>query len=134
MLIVEFEENEEQLFRQTMEWLATKLNNSSIHINSNNAELHIDPFTRIVTTKDGITVHLSAKEFDLLYFLFLHKGIVFTKEQLYENVWGYEYISHGSNLTSFIRKLRTKIEPTPDRPQYIITVWGVGYKFNEKKP
>lgn len=43
-------------------------------------------------------------------------------------------MTDGSNLTSFIRKLRKKIEPAPDNPQYIITVWGVGYKFNEEKP
>jgi DNA-binding response OmpR family regulator len=96
--------------------------------------LHINPFTRSVTIDNHTPVHLSAKEFDLLYFLFTHKGIVFTQEQLYANVWGYEYLSHGSNLTSFIRKLRIKIEPIPENPQYIITVWGVGYKFNEKKP
>lgn len=57
-----------------------------------------------------------------------------SKEQLYENVWGNEDIFNASNLTSFIRKLRKKIEPVPDKPRYIITVWGVGYKFNEEKP
>lgn len=77
---------------------------------------------------------MTAKQFDLLYFLYSHRGQVFTKEQLYEKVWGYEDVIDGSNLTSFIRKLRKKIEPVPDNPQYIITVWGVGYKFNEEKP
>lgn len=78
---------------------------------------------------------LSSKlsRFDLLYFLFCHKGQVFTKDQLYENIWGYNYISDAKNLTSFIRKLRKKIEPFPDCPQYILTVWGVGYKFNEER-
>lgn len=75
---------------------------------------------------------MTAKEFDLLYFLFSHKGQVFSKEQLYENVWGYEHILCASNMTSFIRKLRLKIEPDPANPQYILTVWGVGYKFNEE--
>lgn len=69
-----------------------------------------------------------------MYFLYSHRGQVFSKEQLYENVWGYDNISDSSNLTSFIRKLRKKIEPNPDKPQYIITVWGVGYKFSEEKP
>lgn len=77
---------------------------------------------------------MTAKEFDLLYFLFCHKEQVFTKDQLYENVWGFYNAPKGSNLTSFIRKLRKKIEPFPDNPQYILTVWGVGYKFNEEKP
>ena len=54
---------------------------------------------------------------------------MFSKEQLYENVWGYDDMPASGNLTSFIRKLRKKVEP-----QYIITVWGVGYKFSEEKP
>ncbi|WP_083790641.1 winged helix-turn-helix domain-containing protein [[Clostridium] hylemonae] len=70
----------------------------------------------------------------MLYFLFCHKGLVFTKEQLYESIWGFNNAPEGSDLTSFIRKLRKKIEPFPDSPQYILTVWGVGYKFNEEKP
>ncbi|EQE85393.1 winged helix-turn-helix domain-containing protein [Clostridioides difficile] len=52
---------------------------------------------------------MTAKEFDLLYFLFCHKEQVFTKDQLYENVWGFYNAPKGSNLTSFIRKLRKKI-------------------------
>ncbi|CAG9701671.1 winged helix-turn-helix domain-containing protein [Clostridium neonatale] len=60
--------------------------------------------------KNGVKKLLSAKEFDLLYFLYLHKGQVFTKEQLYENVWGFDSIPiNTSNLSSFIRKLRKKI-------------------------
>lgn len=53
----------------------------------------------------------------------MHKGQVFTKERLYENIWGFHHMSDVSNLTSFIRKLRKKIEPDPDNPIYIITVW-----------
>ena len=75
-------------------------------------------------------MYLTSKQFDLLFFLYRHKGQVFTKEQIYENVWGYDNAPDASNLTSFIRKLRLKIEPHPDNPQYIITVWGVGYKFS----
>lgn len=92
----------------------------------------INPFTRLIIDKHNNQISLTAKEFDLLYFLYSHKGQVFSKEQLYENVWGYDDISVSSNLTSFIRKLRRKIEPDPDNPIYIITVWGVGYKFSEK--
>ncbi|MDN9572387.1 winged helix-turn-helix domain-containing protein [Clostridioides difficile] len=95
---------------------------------------HIDIYKRTVTN-NGREIYLTAKEFDLLYFLYSHKGQVFTKEQLYEKVWGYEDIADGKNLTSFIRKLRIKIEPDPSNPQYIMTVWGVGYKFSgEEKP
>lgn len=80
-------------------------------------------------TKKGECIYLTAKEFDLLYFLFCHKGQVFTKDQLYENVWGFHNAPEGSNLTSFIRKLRKKIEPFPDNPHYTLTVWGVGYNI-----
>lgn len=97
--------------------------------------LIINPYTRIVTDKSGRTIYLTAKEFDLLYFLSSHKGQVFTKEQIYEKVWRHDNAPDASNLSSFIRKLRLKIEPHPDNPRYIITVWGVGYKFSgEEKP
>ena len=80
-------------------------------------------------------VFLSHYEFDILLLLVNHPGWVFTKEQIYENVWGYDNAPDASNLSSFIRKLRLKIEPQPDNPRYIITVWGVGYKFSgEEKP
>lgn len=74
-----------------------------------------------------------SKEFDILYFLISHKEQVFTKEQIYENVWGYDYPADPNNLTSFIRKLRKKIEPEPDRPRYIVIVRGVGYKYTENE-
>ncbi len=107
---------------------------TSFYIKQQVQEFSIDPYTRTYVNDNGKSVYLTAKEFDLLYFLYSHKGQVFTKEQLYEKVWGYEDVIDGKNLTSFIRKLRIKIEPTPDKPQYIITVWGVGYKFSEEKP
>lgn len=63
----------------------------------------------------------------------MHKGQVFTKKQIYENVWGFENMPlNTSNLPLFIRKLRRKIAPHPDNPKYIVTVWGVGYKFSDK--
>lgn len=97
-------------------------------------DFSINPFTRNFTNDAGQEIYLTAKEFDLFYFLFCYKGQVFAKEQLYENIWGYHNAPEGSNLTSFIRKLRKKIEPSPNNPQYIVTVWGVGYKFNKGKP
>lgn len=134
ILIVEFTESEEALFKQTVEWLSSKLNISPTLIKQEIRDFHIDCYTRTFINEDGKSIYLTAKEFDLLYFLFCHKGQVFTKDQLYENVWGFHNAPEGNNLTSFIRKLRKKIEPFPDNPQYILTVWGVGYKFNEEKP
>ncbi|MDN9460447.1 winged helix-turn-helix domain-containing protein [Clostridioides difficile] len=134
ILVISLSDNDEQIFNQTVKWLSDKLNCSAVVLEPQQQGFSIDPYTRTFITEYGKIVYLTAKEFDLLYFLYSHKGQVFTKEQLYEKVWGYEDMTDGSNLTSFIRKLRKKIEPTPDNPQYIITVWGVGYKFNEEKP
>lgn len=73
----------------------------------------LNPYTRIAKDKNDNEIFLTAKEFDLLYFLISHKEQVSTKEQIYENVWGYDYPADPNNLTSFIRKLRKKIEPEP---------------------
>lgn len=77
-------------------------------------------------------VNLTPKEFDILYFLVQNRGEVFTKEQIYRAVWSEDYLLDDSNIMAFIRKLRKKIEPNPDAPQYILTVWGIGYKFNDQ--
>lgn len=132
--MVSFTDNEEQIFQQTVEWLSSKFAVVSAIITKQAKNFDLNPYTRTFTDHAGNTLYLTAKEFDLLYFLTTHKGQVFTKEQLYENVWGYDNVSDANNLTSFIRKLRKKIEPDPDNPQYILTVWGVGYKFSEEKP
>ena len=135
ILIVEFTDKEEAMFYQITDWLTKYLCTSPVLIKKQSHSLSINPYTRIVTDQSGRTIYLTAKEFDLLYFLSSHKGQVFTKEQIYENVWGYDNAPDASNLSSFIRKLRLKIEPHPDNPRYIITVWGVGYKFSgEEKP
>lgn len=121
------------MFKQTVEWLSSNLDSTPTFIKQQIAGFHIDPFTRIFTSEKGEEIYLTAKEFDLLYFFFRHKGMVFTKDQLYESIWGFNNAPEGSNLTSFIRKLRKKVEQDPDNPQYIITVWGVGYKFSNEK-
>lgn len=79
----------------------------------------------------GCDISLTPKEFDILYFLAENRGEVFTKEQIYNAVWSDEYMLDDSNIMAFIRKLRKKIEPNPDAPQYILTIWGIGYKFND---
>ena len=131
VLIASFNDDEDKIFHQTVEWLSKKLCCVPDMINKQEYDFVIDPFTRTFTKSNGEKVYLSAKEFDLLYFLFSSKGQVFSKEQLYENVWGYNHIYDARNLTSFIRKLRIKIEQDPNNPKYIITVLGVGYKFTE---
>ncbi|QXE19356.1 response regulator transcription factor [Clostridium sp. 001] len=91
----------------------------------------IDKANRMVSVND-IPVELTSKEFDLLSFLASNKGRVFTKKQIYMQVWEDEYAFDDSNIMSFISKLRKKVEPDPDRPFYILTVRGVGYRFNKE--
>lgn len=88
--------------QQTVEWLSNKLTSVPTLIEQPVVGFHIDPFIRPFASENGDSVYLTAKEFDLLYFLFSHKGKVFTKERLYENIWSYNYISNAKNLTSFI--------------------------------
>ena len=76
-------------------------------------------------------VSLTPKEYDILLFLVKNRGEVLTKEQIYQAVWDSEYLLDDSNIMAFIRKLRKKIEPNPDAPIYILTIWGIGYKFND---
>ena len=94
-------------------------------------DMVIDKLNRTVSVKD-IPVSLTGKEFDLLFFLASNKGRVFTKKQIYSQVWEEEYAFDDSNIMSFISKLRKKIEPDPDHPFYILTVRGVGYRFNKE--
>ena len=89
----------------------------------------IDNLNRFVLM-NGVQVELTGKEFDLLSFLASNKGKVFTKKQIYIHVWQEEYAFDDSNIMSFISKLRKKIEPDPEHPFYILTVRGVGYRFN----
>ena len=91
--------------------------------------LSITPDTREVLVS-GVSVELTAKEFDLLYFLAKNRGKVFTKKQIYRAVWKDEYAFDDNNIMVHIRRLRKKVEPNPKQPQFIKTVWGVGYKFD----
>ena len=91
----------------------------------------IDKADRIVKVND-VPVELTSREFDLLAFLASNKGRIFTKKQIYTQVWENEYAFDDSNIMSFISKLRKKIEPDPDNPFYILTVRGVGYRFNKE--
>jgi DNA-binding response OmpR family regulator len=90
--------------------------------------LEIDARTREVT-KDGGPLQLTAKEFDLLWFLANHPRQVFSRDQLMDRVWGYEAALDTGTVTVHVRRLREKIEHDPSRPRLLQTVWGVGYRF-----
>jgi len=89
----------------------------------------INPTTRQVIVDDHQEVTLTAKEFDLLWFMINHPGQVFTRDQLLDNVWGYDFFGDVSTVTVHVRRLREKLERKPTKPEHILTVWGVGYKF-----
>ena len=80
-------------------------------------------------TAQGKSCNLTPKEFDILIFLMENPNRVFSKEHLYEQIWGLESYGETDSVTVHIRRLREKIEPEPHNPQYVETVWGVGYKF-----
>ncbi|GMK42541.1 DNA-binding response regulator [Paenibacillus sp. CCS19] len=90
--------------------------------------LTIDKLTRQVNIRDQ-NMLLTGKEFDLLLLLAQHPNRVFTKEELFERVWGLDSIGDIGTVTVHIRRLREKVELDPSNPQYIDTVWGVGYRL-----
>jgi DNA-binding response OmpR family regulator len=92
------------------------------------ASIHIDPLTRSVLVEQR-PVELTAREFDMLLLMARHPRQVFTREQLLDRIWGgANYIDPGT-VTVHVRRLREKIENDPSSPIHLLTVWGVGYKF-----
>ncbi len=98
-----------------------------------NETISIGPLC-INTTGRELTLHgravvLTAREFDLLLHFVRHPGQVFSRTQLLDSVWGYGHDGYEHTVNSHINRLRAKIEQTPSQPEFIVTVWGVGYKF-----
>ncbi|MCD8212322.1 MAG: response regulator transcription factor [Oscillospiraceae bacterium] len=94
-------------------------------------DLCILPLSRKVV-RDGMEIFLTPREFDILLLLAKNRGEVFSKEKIYQAVWEKQYLLDDNNIMAFIRKIRKKIEPRPDAPRYILTIWGAGYKFNDQ--
>lgn len=93
-------------------------------------DLEIDRQRRSVMQRDK-SIELTVREFELLYHFAMHPGRVYSRLQLLDSVWGYGHDGYEHTVNSHINRLRAKIETDPARPQYILTVWGVGYKFAE---
>lgn len=91
--------------------------------------LTLDPVRREVRRGEE-AVHLTVREFDLLLFLARHPGRPFTRAQLLDRVWDVQYEGYDRTVDSHVQRLRAKIEADPAAPQYVRTVWGVGYKFD----
>ena len=83
-------------------------------------------------TLQGLLVTLSRKEYELLHLLITHPNRVFTREQLLEQIWGYAYLGETRTVDVHIRSLRKKLEENPEKPRYIQTVRGIGYKFTKQ--
>ena len=96
----------------------------------NVGDLKIDSQKRRVILK-GERVDLTQKEFDLLHLMASHPGRTYTREQLLNTVWGYQYNGYEHTVNSHINRLRTKIEDDLSNPKFIRTSWGVGYWFND---
>ena len=92
------------------------------------SDVTIDAPSRQVT-KGGREVRLTAKEFDLLYFLASHPRRVFSRDQLMHSVWGYDVPVDTGTVTVHVRRLREKIEDSPSQPEHLQTLWGVGYRL-----
>ena len=91
-------------------------------------DIKINPQTRLATVR-GKEVTLTATEFDLLWYLAEHPRHVFSRDQLMDEVWGFSDYLDPSTVTVHMRRLREKLEIDPSKPEWLITVWGVGYKF-----
>ena len=91
-------------------------------------EIAIDVDQRNVE-RSGKPVELTAREFDLLVHFARHPGRVFTRAQLLDQVWGLQHEAYEHAVSSHINRLRAKIEPSPTAPRYLLTIWGVGYRF-----
>lgn len=98
--------------------------------NFNFEGLHIDEEKRKVTVDDK-RIDLTPKEFDLLVLLAKNPGRSYDRDQLLKIVWGYEFNGYEHTVNSHINRLRAKVEPDLSKPKYILTTWGVGYRFND---
>ncbi|MBA2354828.1 MAG: response regulator transcription factor, partial [Acidobacteria bacterium] len=102
----------------------TPLRGTVLHVD--NLEIDVD---RRAVRLAGAPVSLTAKEFDLLLCFAAHPGRVYTRAQLLDLVWGYSHEGYGHTVNSHINRLRAKVERDPSEPKFVLTVWGVGYKF-----
>lgn len=102
--------------------------NNSPSLSVGNLTMNINDYT---VAKNNTVIELTSKEFEILKLLLQHPKKVYTKEQLYSLVWNDTYYGDENAVNVHISRLRNKIEDNPRNPQYIITVWGIGYKLGD---
>lgn len=136
VMVLSFSDEEEDIYQRMMqiisnskkfEWCNMLQETNNIHI----GELTVDLSKRSVVM-GNTEVMLTNREFEILYLLASSPGRVFSKEQIYDLVWEEPYSGDYNIVMSHIRNIREKIEDNPSKPFYIQTVWGVGYRFNQK--
>jgi DNA-binding response OmpR family regulator len=123
--VIEFAARVKAILRR-VEQLARQAPVQSKSLRVRDLEIDLD---RRIARREGHVLELTAKEFDLLNHLMQHPSRVFTRTQLLNQVWGSNHDTFEHTVNSHINRLRAKVEPYPMRPQYIVTVWGVGYRF-----
>lgn len=124
--IREFIARVKAIFRRVEATQKTDIENKIINV----GDLKIDSQKRRVILR-GDRVELTQKEFDLLLLMATHPGRTYSREQLLNSVWGYQYNGYEHTVNSHINRLRTKIEEDLSNPKFIRTSWGVGYWFND---
>jgi DNA-binding response OmpR family regulator len=115
----------ENLFRRCVGANQDKESNSILLYN----ELEIN-MEKCIVLKHNVAVQLTSKEYKLLCFLAENPQKVFTKKQIYNNVWDEDFMYDDNTIMALISRLRKKLEDNPEAPQFIQTVWGIGYRFN----
>ena len=132
VVVVTFDENEEEKLNELLHFLSAK-KYSEMPGKQNRVldygALKINAEYRSVES-NGELVQLTNYEFEILYLLAKNPGRIFSKEQIYTQVWKEPYYGAEDNVMGIIRRIRKKIEPDSTKPRYILNVWGMGYKFN----
>lgn len=116
------------VLRRTARDGSNNQSSSDVSGSDNKILVEINPEARSVSVC-GYPVPLTVKEFDLMYFLSRHPGRAFTRDELLQGVWGFDYFGDTRTVDTHINRLRDKLNKVPDCPEIIRTVWGVGYKF-----
>ena len=135
ILVLTFENSEEEILNHILSCVSTGarafqvIENAKTNLRFNGLE--IDDINRSVR-KQKQDIDLTFTEFEILYLLANSPGRVFSKEQIYDIVWKESYSGDYNIVISHIRNIREKIEDNPSKPVHIQTVWGVGYRFNQK--
>ena len=135
MLILTFEDSEEEILNHIVSFVSTGTKAFQVVENAR-TELRFDGLeidvAKCLVRKQKQEIDLTFTEFEILHLLARNPGRVFSKEQIYNSVWKEPYFGDYNIVMSHIRNIREKIEDNPSKPIYIQTVWGVGYKFNNK--